>query len=128
MSFTKNQTYTWQQILRGLNAVNAPPYYLLRDRATQKVVAACLVIGVNPRAPYEIIPARGPLIRRYADRFCKQTGTIDVFVQEADEQWYYRGVFRLKSQSNHPNELNHRATQANRRNLYKILFLEEVAS
>jgi hypothetical protein len=126
MNFTKSRTYKWHEILDGLEAVNAPPYYLLRHRVTQKVVAACLVIGVNPRAPYEIIPAKGPLIRRWADAFCKQRGTLDVFVQEAGGQWYYRGQFRLAGESSDANELKLRALQANRRNLYKILFLEEV--
>jgi len=125
MSFIKGQTYRWQQILGDLEAVNAPPYYLLRHRTTQKVIAACLVIGVNPRAPYEIIPAKGPLIQRWADAFCKQRGTLAVFVQEADEKWYYRGRFYLAGESTDANEIKLRASQANRRNLYKILFLEE---
>ena len=125
MQFIKGNTYRWQEILDGLEAVNAPPYYLLRHRVTQKVVAACLVVGLNPRAPYEIIPAKGPLIRRYADAFCKQRGTLEVFVQEADKQWYCRGRFQLTGESNDENEIELRALQANRRDLYKILFLQE---
>jgi hypothetical protein len=128
MSFNKGRPYKWQEILDGLNAHNAPPYYLLRRRTDDAVVAACLVIGVNPRAPYEIIPANGPLIRRYADKFCRQSDPIDVFVQEADGKWYYRGKFKLAGESKDANEIKLRAQQANRRNLYKILFLQEVTT
>lgn len=126
MSFIKGQTYRWQQILGDLEAVNAPPYYLLRRKKDEVVVAACLVIGLNPRAPYEIIPAKGPLIRRYADKFCRQSDPIAVFVQETDGKWYYRGQFQLAGESKDANEIRLRAQHANRRNLYKILFLEEV--
>ena len=126
MSFLKGRTYKWQEILTELDAVTGPPFYLLRRRKDEVVVAACLVIGVNPRAPYEIIPANGPLIRRYADKFSRQSNPIDVFVQESDGKWYYRGKFKLAGESKDANEIRLRAQQANRRNLYKILFLTEV--
>ena len=106
--------------------IRTAAFYLLRRRSDDTVVAACLIIGINPRAPYEIIPANGPLIRRYADKFCRQSEPIDMFVQEADGKWYYRGKFKLAGQSKDANEIKLRAQHANRRNIYKILFLEAV--
>lgn len=126
MSFTKGKTYKWQEILDGLKSTGAPPYYLVRRKADDVIVAACLVIGVNPRAPYEIIPARGPQIRQYADQFCSQTEPIQVFVKELDNKWHYRGWFKRVGESTDDKEIKLRGKQADRTDIYKIIFLSEV--
>ena len=126
MSFIKSRTYKWREILDGVNSAGALPYYLVRRRTDDVVVAACLVIGINPRAPYEIIPARGPQIRKYADQFCRQSEPIRVFVKELDSKWYYRGWFKRVSESTETTEIKLRGKQASRTEIYKIIFLTEV--
>ena len=126
MQLVKNRTYKWQEILDGLNAVAGPVYYLLHLPGTQTVAAACLSVDVNPRAPYEIIPATGRYIKPWADTFAAQTTAVPVFVRELDLKWYYRGQFKVVDQSSDPREIRLRGKQANRTDIYKILFLEEV--
>jgi len=126
MPFTKGQSYRWQQILDDLDAVAGPVFYLLHRPGTQTVAAACLSIDVNPRAPYEIIPATGKFIKPWADTFAAQAAAVPVFVRELDRKWYYRGRFKVIGQSNDPREIRQRGKQANRTDIYKILFLQEV--
>ena len=71
MSFIKGDTCKWFDILKALNAENGPVFYLLYRCGTTDIVSACLNISMNPRAPYEIIPANKPLIRKRADEFAK---------------------------------------------------------
>lgn len=125
MNFNKNETYEWNEILAGLNAVSGPVYYVLHYKGTDKVAAACLRIDKNPRAPYEIIPKNGKFIAPWADTFSLQSEPVPVFVQELDGKWYYRGRFKVVGQSSDPNEIRLREQQANRTNVYKILFLQE---
>jgi hypothetical protein len=126
MNLIKGTTYEWREILDGLHAVAGPVFYLLHRPGTQIVAAACLSIDVNPRAPYEIIPATGQFIKPWADIFAAQTQTVPVFVRELDRKWYYRGQFKVVAQSSDPREIRQRGKQANRTDIYKILFLEEV--
>lgn len=125
MSFIKGQTYEWKDILGGLEAVAGPVFYLLHERGTQTVKAACLSIDVNPRAPYEIIPAIGQFISPWADNLCSQTEPIPVFVRELDGKYYYRGIFNVTGQSSDANEIRLRGQQCNRTDIYKIIFLAE---
>ena len=126
MTLVKNQTYKWSDILTGLHAVAGQVFFLLHRPGTQTVVAACLSIDVNPRAPYEIIPATGQFIKPWADKFAAQAEPVPVFVRELDRKWYYRGRFKVIAQSADPREIQQRGKQANRTDIYKILFLEEV--
>ncbi len=128
MNLVKGQTYKWSAILAVTGAANVAPFYVLRRAGGQSVVAACLVIGVNPRAPYEIIPANTPLISGWADVFSAQREPVPVFVKELDNKWYYRGQFRVRGESTDSKEIKLRGKQANRTHLYKILFLEEVVA
>jgi peptidyl-tRNA hydrolase len=50
-----------------------------------------------------------------------------VFVKELDEKWYYRGDFKIVAQSADANEIRLREQQAKRTDVYKIIFLQEVA-
>ncbi len=126
MNFLKNHTYTWEEILAGTDAVAGPVFYLLRERGTQTVKAACLGIEVNPRAPYEIIPAIGQFISPWADNLCQQSQAIPVFVRELDKNYYYRGMFKVAGQSSDPEEIRLRGVQCHRTDIYKIIFLTEV--
>ena len=126
MNFLKYQTYKWNDILTPLNAVDSPVRFLLRHKDSEKIVAACVRIDLNPRAPYEIIPSQGEHVAPWSDKFAAQTEPVPVFVKESDGQWYYRGDFKVAAQSADANEIRLREQQANRAHVYKILFLEEV--
>jgi len=127
MKFEKGHTYDWNTILAGLNAVAGPVFYLLHQRGSQTIKAACLSVDVNPRAPYEIIPATGPQITIWAEILCKQADPIPVFVRELDDKYYYRGLFKVTGQSSDANEIRQRGKQANRTDIYKIIFLSEIS-
>jgi len=126
MNLVKNQTYLWNDMLTGLNAVAGPVFYVLHYKGTENVAAACLRIDKNPRAPYELIPSNGQFIAPWADKFCAQREPVPVFVQELDGNWYYRGRFKVAGQSSDPNEIEQRKKQAHRTDVYKIIFLQEV--
>ena len=127
MNYIKNQTYKWAQILDGSEAVAGPVFYLLHRRGTQIVTAACLDVRMNPRAPYEIIPANGERIAPWADNLCHQNTPVRMFVREVDDEFYYRGQFKVVGQSDDPHQIRLRAQQANREDIYKIIFLAEVS-
>ena len=128
MKLTKGKTYKWDEILNGLNSVAGPVFYLLHEKGTELVTAVCLRIDTDPRAPYEVLVGDGPFIRDWGDKFYKQQSALPVFVEELDGNRYYRGRFKPARQSIDPNEIHLRGQQANRKDIYKIIFLEEVRS
>lgn len=127
VKFDKGKSYDWDKIVDGDEFVDGPVFYLLHRRGTEQVTAACLDIEFNPRAPYEIIPAKGPQIKLWADRLCQQGGSFPVFVKELDGKRYFRGHFKVIGQSSDKNEISVRGKQANRTDIYKIIFLSEIA-
>jgi len=122
----KNQTYTWSQILAETGAANVLPYYLLRTSASRTIVASSLDIKTNPRAPYEILAGDGREIKRWANVAEKQIKPFAVFVCELDGKSYFRGHLKCVDSSIDAKEIALRAEQANRKDIYKILFLTEV--
>ena len=127
MSLTKGSTYKWADILQETGAANVLPYYLLRARGGRTIVAASLDIATNPRAPYEIWAGNGREIKRWADVLERQTDPFAVVVREADGQHYYRGSFKCVASTMDQSEIALRGMQAERSDIYKILFLEELS-
>lgn len=126
MNFIKGKTYDWNEILDGTGSVAGPVFYLLHPLSSHLVTVACLDIEMNPRAPYEIIPANLPKVREWADYLCQQGSSIDVFVKELDQKRYYRGRFKVAGECCAVNEIALRAKQSSSKDLYKIIFLAEV--
>jgi hypothetical protein len=127
MCLTKGNTYKWADILRETGAANVLPYYLLRPRGGRTIVAASLDIATNPRAPYEIWAGNGREIKRWADVLERQADPFAVVVREADGQHYYRGRFKCVAATTDQSEIALRGMQAERTDIYKILFLEELS-
>ena len=127
MALIKGQSYQWADILRETGAENVLPYYLLRRKGGRKIVAASLDIGTNSRAPYEVWAGNGPQIKRWADVLDEQTEPFAVFVCELDGKRYFHGMFERVRSSVDKNEIQLRAQQVNRTDIYKILFLVEVS-
>jgi hypothetical protein len=126
MKLIKGKTYRWNEILNGLNSVAGPVFYLLHKKGTELITAVCLRIDTDPRAPYEVLVGDGPFIRDWADKLYTQKNVLPVFVEELDGNRYYRGRFRPAGQSIDPNEIQLRGQQAERKDIYKIIFLEEI--
>ncbi len=125
MSLIKGRRYTWSEIVDETGADGSPPYYLLhRDGA---VVAGCFTLELNPEAPLVILAVKGPPISELADIFCAQTGSIPVCVKSGMGEWLCCGDFKLVRSSTNPAEIATHAPEARRPDIYKLLFLAEVA-
>ena len=126
MPLIKGHRYTWSEIVDETGADGSPPYYLLHRDG--KVVAGCFTLELNPEAPRVVLAGDGPQIREWADTFCAQTGSIPVCVKSGLGEWLYCGDFKLVRSSTDPAEIARHSAQARRTNVYKLLFLEEVAA
>ena len=127
MALQKNQIYKWADILRETGAANVLPYYLLRRKGGRTIVAASLDIETNSRAPYEVWAGDGREIKRWADVLDRQIEPFPVFVCETNGKRYFRGIFKRVNSSTDKHEIALRSVQADRNDIYKILFLKEVS-
>ena len=124
MSLIKGHRYTWSEIVEKSGADGTPPYDLLyRDGA---VVAGCFTLEHNPEAPGVVFAGQGPQLRERADIFCAQTGSIPVCVKSGLGEWLCCGNFKLVRSSADPAEIASHAAEAQRPDVYKLLFLAEV--
>ncbi len=124
MSLIKGRRYTWSEIVDETGADGSPPYYLLHRDG--KVVAGCFTLELNPEAPLVVLAGDGPLIREWADIFCAQTGSIPVCVKSGMGEWLHCGRFKLMRASTDQAEIAKHSALAQRSDVYKLLFLEEV--
>lgn len=106
-------------------ADGSPPYYLLH--CGDDVVAGCFTFELNPEAPAVVLAGNGQEVMRWADKFCKQKGDIPVFVRSGKEEWLYCGRYLLERPSTNPEEIRTHSALAKRTDVYKLLFLKEVA-
>lgn len=126
MSLIKGCRYTWSEIVDETGADGSPPFYLLHRDG--KVVAGCFTLELNPEAPLVILAGTGPQVREWADAFCAQSGSIPVCVKSGMGEWLYGGRFKLARASADPAEIAKHSSLAQRSDVYKLLFLEEVAA
>lgn len=126
MSIIKGCRYTWSEIVDETNADGTSPYYLLHRDG--KVVAGCFTLEQNPEAPQVVLAGDGPQVRELADIFCAQAGSIPVCVKSGMGEWLCGGRFKLARASTDPAEIASRSASAQRSDVYKLLFLEEVAA
>ena len=126
MSLIKQRRYTWSEIVDETGADGSTPYYLLHREG--KVVAGCFTLELNPEAPLVILAGDGPQIREWADLFCAQMGSIPVCVKSGLREWLCCGNFKLVRSSTDPVEIASHSAPAKRSDVYKLLFLQEVAA
>jgi len=125
MSLVKGHRYTWSEIVEKAGADGSPPYYLLhRDGA---VVAGCFTLELNPEAPLVVLAGKGPHLSELADTFCAQKGSIPVCVKSGLGEWLCCGDYKLVRSSTDPAEIARHAVEARQPDVYKLLFLAEVA-
>ena len=125
MSLIKGRRYTWSEIVDESGADGSPPYYMLHRNGA--VVAGCFTMELNPEAPLVVHVGKGPLITGLADIFSKQTGPIPVCVKSGMGEWLCCGDFKLVRSSADPVEIASHTVEARRQDIYKLLFLAEVA-
>jgi hypothetical protein len=125
MSLIKGCRYTWSEIVDETGADGSAPYYLLHRDG--KVVAGCFTLDLNPEAPLVVLAGDGPQVRERADIFCAQAGSIPVCLKTGMGEWLCAGCFQLLRAGTDPAEIATYSASAKRSNVYKILFLEEVA-
>jgi hypothetical protein len=124
MSLIKGRRYTWSEIVEETGADGSPPYYLLHRDG--KVVAGCFTLELNPEAPLVVLAGNGPKISGWADIFRTQKGSIPVCVKSGLGEWLCCGNFKLVRASSDQTEIAKHSALAQRSDVYKILFLEEV--
>ena len=59
------------------------------------VVAACLTMKMNPRAPKVILCGKGPIIAKSGATLSKQREPVPVFIKRAVNRWEYQGKFKV---------------------------------
>ena len=62
-----------------------------------QVVAACLKIKLNPRAPNVILCGRGPIIESAGVALSTQHTPLPVFIKRATNRWEYQDTFKVAS-------------------------------
>jgi hypothetical protein len=126
MSLIKGRRYTWSEIVDGTGADPAPPYFLLHRGG--KVVAGCFRLDLNPEAPHIVLAGDGLQIRERTEIFCAQKGSIPVCLKSGMGEWLCGGDFKLARASIDPADIAIHSALAKRSDVYKLLFLEEVAA
>ena len=126
MSLIKGRRYAWSEIVDETNADGTPPYCL--PHRDGKVVAGCFTLEQNPEAPRIVLAGNGPQVRELADIFCAQAGSIPVCVKSGMGEWLCGGRFKLVRASTDPVEIASHSASAQRSDVYKLLFLEEMTA
>jgi hypothetical protein len=126
MSLIKGQHYTWSEIVDATGADGTPPFYLLHRDG--RVVAGCFTLELNPEAPRVVLAGNGTQVREWADIFSAQQGSIPVCLKTGMAEWLCGGHFKLARSSTNPVEIANHSALAQRSDVYKLFFLEEVAA
>lgn len=60
-----------------------------------QVVAACLRLELNPRAPNVVLCGKGPIIVSAGTALAKQHDPIPVFIKRGTNRWEYQGKLKV---------------------------------
>lgn len=91
MRFTIGAEYTRREIHAACGG-NPQTYLPTKDGV---VVAACLRLDLNPRAPHVVLCGSGPTIRKAGDLLAGQSQPVPMFIKRAPQHWEYQGLFKL---------------------------------
>lgn len=83
-----------------------------------KVLAVCIDLAMNPKAPDRILVGTKPQVAATADILAQQPGEVPVFVKRRSSEWVYRGDFRVAEVCRDPEQLVEAARAAGRDNLH----------
>jgi hypothetical protein len=62
-----------------------------------QIVAVCLRLELNPRAPNVVLCGNGPIIATAGATLAKQKGVVPVFIKRGINRWEYQGQFKVKA-------------------------------
>lgn len=88
-----------------------------------RVVAGCFDRVLNPGAPEEILPGRGPRIERWAEVFAGQSTATPVFLKNATNKWQYVGEYCVTKRSLAPEDIQTHAIRSGRSDISQVLHL-----
>ncbi len=91
-----------------------------------QVVCACLRKDLNPEAPKVFLVGDGPNVRKCGNLLCKQNEPIPVFIKEDENEWKYKGKYRVQRWSENPKEIKSQESQARRNDLTRIIYLKKI--
>lgn len=60
-----------------------------------QIVAVCLRLELNPRAPNVVLCGNGPIIAAAGATLAKQQGAVPVFIKRGINRWEFQGNFKV---------------------------------
>lgn len=92
-----------------------------------RVTCGCFDPELNPRAPEEILVGDGPNIVAAARLLIRQGGAIPIFIKRASSEWEFLGRYRVASHSLDARDIEPKAREAGRTDVYMLLELALIA-
>jgi hypothetical protein len=62
---------------------------------SRHVVAVCVTLKLNPRAPNVVLCGNGPIIASAGAALARQHESLPVFIKRATNRWEYQGKFKV---------------------------------
>jgi hypothetical protein len=91
-----------------------------------RVVCACVSQDLNPDAPAVILPAMGPDIVKWGNRFAEQREFVPVFLKRETNAWQYVGNYRVTEHCTDTDQIERWGVVAQRAgDISMVLFLEQ---
>ena len=82
------------------------------------VVYGCFRRNYNPDAPWIVLPGDLKRIVEPAERFCRQSFPIPIFLCDSDgDEWFYRGDYEVENWTENPVEIGIHNRLSNRNNI-----------
>jgi hypothetical protein len=88
------------------------------------VVCGCFRRKYNPDAPDILLPGNLQRIIEPAERFCRQSFPIPIFICETKgDEWFYRGDYEVSSWTENPKEIAIHNQRAGHNFVSRVIFL-----
>lgn len=93
----------------------------------EHVVCGCFRKDLNPRAPWEVLPANTDDKKRWAEQFASQKEAIPIFIKRGSTQWEYQGMWLCVSLTKAADVIAEKCRQSGRTSVSMVLKLEKSA-
>lgn len=126
---TMNQTSPWREgesyTRKDISKVLGGGTQNYLPHKNQHVVCGCFRTDLNPRAPWEILPANTDDKKRWAEVFASQQEAIPIFLKRGSNRWEYRGLWRCVAVIKDADIVSEKSRQARRTSAAMLLKLEK---
>lgn len=119
--FDANTPYTRLQIKEVLDGETKG--FLPMEKG--RVLYGCFRRKFNPDAPEILLPGDLSRITEPAERFCRQSFPIPIFLCEEGENWSYQGDYSVESWTENPKEVAIHNQRTNRADISRVIFLKK---